>query len=208
MRWTGGSGRSRLRLVKRIDRMAPTTLRKSLGVLWAMFAEQWWAVRLTRRRVDDRLRLTNGCFLGGEMSEPSVKDVARDLIRRAPDPGWLRTLTDELDRAVRLDPLDRLQRLWGLSGEDLGTMFGVSRQAVSKWRRSGVPSERVEALADLAAATDLLDRKVKRERIPAVVRRPADRLGGHSLLALARDGRHREVLDLVREMFDLRRVQP
>lgn len=142
------------------------------------------------------------------MAAPDVKARVRDLVREAPDDRWLRALTDELDRVVRTEPLARLQALWDLSGEDLGSIFGVSRQAVSKWRRNGVPSERAEALADLAAATDLLDRKVKRERIPAVVRRSAERLGGHSLLELARDGRHREILDLVREMLDLRRVQP
>jgi len=87
-------------------------------------------------------------------------------------------------------------------------MFGVSRQAVSKWFGNGIPAERAETLADLDAATDLLARKVKRERIPAVVRRSAQRLAGASLLELAEEGRHREVLEAVREMFDLRRIQP
>ena len=57
-------------------------------------------------------------------------------------------------------------------------------------------------------ATDLLDRRVKRERIPAVVRRSAANLGGRSLLDLAYSGRYREVRDAVAAMFDLRRVQP
>lgn len=142
------------------------------------------------------------------MAVPEAKQMARDLIRRAPDRRWLRELTDELDREIRTDPLERLQELWGLSGADVGRLFGVSRQAVAKWSRTGVPADRAPALSDLAAATDLLDRKLKRERIPAVVRRPADRLGGRSLLDLAGEGRHREVLAVVREMFDLRRVQP
>ena len=86
--------------------------------------------------------------------------------------------------------------------------FSVSRQALSKWRRSGVPADRVPALMNLAEATDLLDRRVKRERIPAVVRRPAETLGGQSLLDLAFEGRHAEVRDAVSALFDLRRVQP
>jgi hypothetical protein len=61
---------------------------------------------------------------------------------------------------------------------------------------------------DLAAATDELDRRVKRERIPAVVRRPASDLGGRSLLDLALDNRHVEVREAVARMFDLARVQP
>lgn len=63
-------------------------------------------------------------------------------------------------------------------------------------------------MAALAAATELLDRHVKRERIPAVVRRPAANLGGTSLYEMALAGRHKDVRDAVAEMFDLRRVQP
>jgi hypothetical protein len=48
--------------------------------------------------------------------------------------------------------------------------------AVSKWLEQGVPAERVETVADLAAATDLLVRYLQRDRIPAVVRRPAPAL--------------------------------
>ncbi|HKK51422.1 MAG TPA: hypothetical protein VKA74_07535 [Myxococcota bacterium] len=142
------------------------------------------------------------------MATSEVRDVARDLIRQAPDRQWLRELTDALDREIRTEPLDRIQVLWDLSGADLGRIFGVSRQAVFKWFENGIPAERAETLADLASATDLLASKVKRERIPAVVRRSAGRLGGTSLLELAEEGRHREVLEAVREMFDLRRIQP
>lgn len=142
------------------------------------------------------------------MAARAAKEVARDLIRRAPDRAWLRELTDALDREVRAEPIERILTLWGLSQTELGEMMGVSRQAVSKWVRTGLPAERAPAIADLAAATDLLDRRVKRERIPAVVRRRAPILDGRSLYDLASEGRHREVLAAVRRMFDLRRVQP
>lgn len=89
-----------------------------------------------------------------------------------------------------------------------GRVFGVSRQAFSKWLQKGVPAERTPALADLAAATDILDSRVKRERIPAVVRRGAEILGGESLYELACKGRHNEVMEMVRMLFDLRRIQP
>jgi hypothetical protein len=79
---------------------------------------------------------------------------------------------------------------------------------VAKWRGSGVPEDRLVALGDLAAATDVLERYVRRDRIPAVVRRPADLLGGHSLLELAEEGRHAEVRRAAHDMVDLRRVQP
>ncbi len=138
----------------------------------------------------------------------TAHDVAERLIAEAPDLDWLRRVTDELDRAVRKEPLERLTRLWGLSNAEAARLFGVTRQAFSKWLERGVPSDRATAVADLAAATDLLDRRVKRERIPAVVRRPAPLLEGRSLYELACEGRHGEIREAVAEMLDLRRVQP
>jgi transposase-like protein len=142
------------------------------------------------------------------MGARAPHDVAEQLIAEAPDRNWLRVLTDDLDRRLRTDPLDRFLALWGISASDAARAFGVTRQALSKWRRSGVPADRTPALMDLSTATDLLDRHVKRERIPAVVRRPAAGLGDRSLLDLACEGRHAEVRDAVAAMFDLRRIQP
>ena len=124
------------------------------------------------------------------------------------DEDRLRALADALDRRVRTRPLERLLELWDISASEAARFFGVSRQALSQWLQDAPPGIRAEAIADLAAATDLLDRHVKRERIPAVVRREAPMLEGQSLLDLARDGRHREVREAVERMFDLRRVQP
>ena len=124
------------------------------------------------------------------------------------DPDWTRQFVDELDRTVRTDPLERFVELWGLSNSAAASVFGVSRQAFSKWLKTGAPAARADAVADLAAATDLLDRYVKRERIPAVVRRIAPMLGDRSLLDLANDGEMRQVAQAVDQMFDLRRVQP
>ncbi len=139
---------------------------------------------------------------------PAAKEMAEELIRRAPDADWLRELTDALDRKVRTQPLDRLMRLWSLSGAEAARAFGVSRQAFAKWLERGVPAERAQAVAEMDAATEILDRRVKRERIPAIVRREARALGGRSLYEMARAGRHGEVLEAVRAMFDLRRIQP
>jgi hypothetical protein len=138
----------------------------------------------------------------------SPMKVAERLADEAPDEAWLRALVEDLDRRLTTAPLSRFMKLWGVSGAETGRIFGVSRQAVSRWLDRGVPPGRSEVAADLAAATDLLSRYVKRERIPAVVRRASDTLQGRSLLDLALEGRHREVRDAVRAMFDLRRVQP
>ncbi len=141
------------------------------------------------------------------MSVPAPREVAERLVAEAPSTSWLRALTDDLDRRLRASPIDSLMRLWALSAGDVARIFAVSRQAISKWRHKGIPAARMPAVADLAIATDLLDRYVKRERIPAVVRRPADMLGGRSLLDLAFEQKYEEVRDAVTSMFDLRRVQ-
>lgn len=139
---------------------------------------------------------------------PSPHDVAERIVADAPSQEWLRALTDHLDRRVRTAPLDRLLALWDVSMADVARMMGVSRQALSKWKSDGVPAGRAGTLADLAAATDILDRKLKRERIPAVVRRAVPALDGLSLLDLALKGRTEAVLREVERTFDLSRIQP
>jgi hypothetical protein len=139
---------------------------------------------------------------------PSAHDVATRLIEQAPDERWLRTLVDDLDQRIRSRPLERLLTLWNLSAAQGAQLFGISRQAFMKWLKAGPPAERAEAVAALAAATDLLDYHLKRERIAAVVRRKAPQLSGKSLLELAGAGEYTKVRSAVEIMFDLRRVQP
>lgn len=134
-------------------------------------------------------------------------DLARQLIESA-DPDWLRELVDALDREVRIEPLERLTTLWDLSNAAAARIFGVSRQAFAKWLASGPPADRVDDVVAVDNITNILDRYVKRERIPAVVRRPAANVGGRSILELLEDAEYEVALDLIRSTFDLRRVQP
>lgn len=135
------------------------------------------------------------------------EEAAAQLVATT-DPNWARRFIDELDRTVRTEPLERFLELWGLSNAAAANVFGVSRQAFSKWLKNGPPSSRATAIADLSLATELLDRYVKRERIAAVVRRPAPVLENRSLLEIASSGDTLAVADATRAMFDLRRIQP
>jgi hypothetical protein len=121
---------------------------------------------------------------------------------------WARQFLQAFESQLRLVPLERLMATWELSASATARVFGVSRQAVAKWRITSVPADRLVVLADLSAATDVLERHVRRDRIPAVVRRPAPFLGGVSLLQMAETGQSVEVRRRVTEMFDLRRVAP
>lgn len=115
--------------------------------------------------------------------------------------GWLDAFSEQLDRQRNADTLERVLSVWELNQSDAARIFGVSRQAISKWLAQGVPPDRATAIADLAAATDLLVRHLKRERIPAVVRRPAPALDGRSLLELLERDDARAVLRACRAMF-------
>jgi hypothetical protein len=118
-----------------------------------------------------------------------------------------RALAQALERHLSTRPLDRLERVWDLSAAQAASLFGVSRQAYSKWRATGVPADRQADVADLGAVTATLLAYVKVDRIPAVVRRRAAGLAGENLVEVARrnPGAARVA---VAEMFDLRRVQP
>ena len=150
------------------------------------------------------------------MSRPVAATALRRLTPRAAahavvalgDDGWTQQFLAALAEEVRPDPLERVMSAWALSAAATGRMFGVSRQAVAKWRAHGVPEDRLVALADLEAATDVLERYVRVDRIPAVVRRPAGVLGDRSLLDLAMAGSFEEVRRGAAHMLDLRRVQP
>lgn len=126
---------------------------------------------------------------------------AATLLLDEHDSAWIVALAEELDRRLSGRELERILRVWSLSRTELGRILGVSRQAVSKWIDDGVPADRVTHVADLASITDLLTRYVKRDRIPAVVRRSASNLGDASLLDLITEGRTAEAVAFTRLMF-------
>lgn len=136
------------------------------------------------------------------------EDVGDELAAEAPNKEWLRAVIDRLDERLEAGDLAEILSVWDLSQQDLADAFGVIRQLVSKWLRSGVLADRTSALADLVSATEELKRRVQRERIPAVVRRSTEALGDRSLLKMAQAGEHERVLWAVKGMFDLGRVHP
>ncbi|MBW3666394.1 MAG: hypothetical protein KY394_02240 [Actinobacteria bacterium] len=142
------------------------------------------------------------------MANPAATpgEVANRLLD-SEDAAWIRELVDALDREVRRRPLERMITLFELSNAAAARLFGVSRQAFSKWLANGPPAERADDVARVDAITDLLDRYVKRERIPAVVRRPAAVLGDRSILEMLEEGEYRDAAAAVADMFDLRRIQ-
>lgn len=132
---------------------------------------------------------------------PDPRQAAEQLAVTHSDE-WLDAFSEALERQRAGNELRRILRTWGLSQSEAARRFGVSRQSVGKWLATGVPASRVAAIADLSAATDLLEHYVKRDRIPGVVRRTATALAGRSLVDLLETGDHRGILDGCRAMFD------
>ena len=120
---------------------------------------------------------------------------------------WLDAFTQSLDRRRAGQSFARVIATWKLSQAEAARLFGVSRQAVGKWLTQGVPVERTGAVADLAVATELLTHSLKRDRIPAVVRRPIRGLDGDSLMDLLERGDTQALLTACRNMFRFERAQ-
>lgn len=107
-----------------------------------------------------------------------------------------------MSTAIRDKLLASIEEPFGLNKTEMGSMFGVSRQAIDSWHESGVPSARQEKAAAAAAVADLLTRRLKPERIPGIARRPADVYGGLSMVEMIEHDRHLELLAIVRASFD------
>lgn len=98
--------------------------------------------------------------------------------------------------------LRRLMEGWQLTITDVARLFGVTRQAVQQWLDDGVPSARRSKLLAVLEIADLLERNLLAERIPGVVRAPADSYAGLSLLEAIGLDRHQAVLEDVQRSFD------
>jgi hypothetical protein len=133
-----------------------------------------------------------------EPGKTPVGEIPDDLTAQR----FLRRVRFHLNHPDDEHPLRRLMDAFDLSKTELGSLFGVRRQAVDQWLDRGVPPERQEKVQTLVAICDLLERKLKAGRLAGVARRPADAYGGKTMLELIAEDRHRELLELVRDSFD------
>ena len=160
---------------------------------WASMLDVHDAVAL---HLANRVRAILGCSVLAEPpSQPAVDD---DLAAQR----FLRRVRFYLNHPDAENPLRRIIDAFALSKTDAAKLFGVSRQAVDGWLAAGVPAERQEKVATLLALCDLLQRKLKADRLPGVARRPADAYGGRTMLELIAADRHGELLQSVRDSFD------
>lgn len=122
-------------------------------------------------------------------------------LAHAGDAEWLDAFTVALNRQRSANRARYIFAAWGINHSEAGRIFGVTRQAVSRWTTEGIPASQEVTFADLAAATDILTHYLRSDRIPAVVRRPAPALDGQSLIDLLRNGRSADIVAACAAMF-------
>jgi hypothetical protein len=98
--------------------------------------------------------------------------------------------------------VERLMASWQLTITDVARLFGVARQAVQQWLGQGVPPSRQPKLTAVLRAAELLERNLQPERIPAIVRAPADAYGSRSILQTIADDEQDQLLDAIERSFD------
>jgi hypothetical protein len=134
-------------------------------------------------------------------------------LRFEESPGWpdlpegtdanrYRRLVELATRSMR-PPLARVKDLFGLNNGEIADLFGVRRQAVDQWERSGeIPTGRREKLANMLAVGELFERKLGPGRLPLVAQRRAGVYGGRTMLDMVAADRDAELRDLTERAFD------
>lgn len=84
--------------------------------------------------------------------------------------------------------LDEIRGRFGLSGEELALLFGVSRPAIAKWRLRGVPVGRAADIDRVRELAQYFGRCFIAARIPQIVRTPGKGLTGKTVLEVVTEG--------------------
>jgi transcriptional regulator with XRE-family HTH domain len=78
--------------------------------------------------------------------------------------------------------IDEIRDIFGLSETGFARLFRVSRQAIEKWRRNGVPPARTADLDRVLEIARVFRERLLEARIPQIVRTPALGLGSRTVL--------------------------
>ena len=142
-----------------------------------------------------------------DVSAVSPREMVEFLIHaHQEDESWLEAVSEHLNRCLPATSLARALQVWNVNEEEAARIFNVNSKTVREWLERGFPSDIAQAASDIGAATDLLVRHLKRDRIPAVVRRGIERYDGRSLMDMLMNGDTEEILAICRRMFEFEAV--
>lgn len=129
--------------------------------------------------------------------------------QRWAEPAAMRRALRQVERALaeglaaqEPSPLARVRELFELDRTELGSLFGVSRQAVEQWEERGVPAERQAKLTTILSVGELLNRKLRPGVLPGVARTKAEAYGERTMLDMMASDEHDALLKDVRASFD------
>lgn len=153
----------------------------------------------------DRLREVAEDF--GVPAKPLTRSAAHalgaaDAATPPPNARLLKLVSDEVTALLGArTPFDEIRDTLDLSWPELARLLHVRRQAIEQWRVRGVPPARSADLDRLLEACRFLKSRLKRERIPQIVRAPSERLRGRSMLDLAAADGPAALLEYLRALF-------
>ena len=96
--------------------------------------------------------------------------------------------------------LREIRKAFSLNAEEAGRIFGVTRQAFRKWESEGVPTARLADVDRALQLVQLMQHRLRADRLPALVRTPADDLGGRTVLQVIREDGPLVVMEHVRRL--------
>jgi len=132
--------------------------------------------------------------------------AAADALMTEHPQEWVGAFVSELLNDLRAEDLSDAMRQLDLSDAQAADLFGVTRQAVTKWRKEGIPAERQSDVWDFVDAVRVLSRYLRPERMVAAVRRKNAQ--GESLLDVGLTQSIAQMRAQIEATLDLRRVAP
>lgn len=87
-----------------------------------------------------------------------------------------------------------------MSDEQLASLFGIEAQDLQGWRDRAIPVERTSQVDRMPAFVKLMLRRLRPDRIPAIVRTPAEGLRGGTMLDELRAGHEAELMEYVERL--------
>lgn len=83
--------------------------------------------------------------------------------------------------------LKNVRKAFGLNLEETAALFHVTRQAITKWEVAGVPSLRLADVDRVAQLAEFMQTRLRKDRLPALVRTQAADFDGRTVLQVIRD---------------------
>jgi DNA-binding XRE family transcriptional regulator len=101
-------------------------------------------------------------------------------------------------RGVRT--LGHLRKAFSLTRTDVARLFRVTPEAVLKWERNGVPVQRLAEIDRCFQLAEMMQHRLRPDRLPALVRTPAADFNNRTVLEMIAENGTQAVYDYMRRI--------